>query len=316
MALAGAGLAACSVWQVAGRWAAGLCRGAADLRLAGDAAPAALDHAARSGLVLPGSAGGVRGLARAARRTLPWPLLAALVLVIGTIVGVNAARIRWSIMARGAVRAGADRDRLQCRAAIAAARCGRASPRSPSRPSPGRSPRTVMSALSVAPEPGLHTTRLVVGAKTVDNFTSMVEVDRRARQRRRISARPLTPRIGLAFVCAVLSIAAVVSLPWLGWRHCAAPADPRRPRGRARTAPAATGVLRVLVLVGHPAHARVPVQRGPVDIHADRYLVGLLYAAAAVVPRPPPRRPAASAEAAAVACRRNLRVRARGDRVA
>ena len=45
--------------------------GAAGLCVAGDAAPRPVDHAARSSMVLSGAAGGVRGLARAARRRGP-----------------------------------------------------------------------------------------------------------------------------------------------------------------------------------------------------------------------------------------------------
>ena len=82
-------LAGWSVWQVAGRWAAGLPR-CPGLRLAGDRAAAALDHAARVRLVLPGSARRLLVLLERRAAALPRPGLAALALAIGTIVGVNA----------------------------------------------------------------------------------------------------------------------------------------------------------------------------------------------------------------------------------
>ena len=85
--------------------------------------------------------------------------------------------------------------------------------------------------------------------------------------------RSLSVGSALELVCAVLSLAAVVLLPWLGWRAL------RRRRSDALTAFyvfwSSSAILLALAFLFSAA---------PVDIGADRYVVGLLYAAAAVVP--------------------------------
>jgi hypothetical protein len=288
MALAGAGLAASSVWQVAGKWAAGLC---AVLLIC--ASPATV------GLLLSTTQhapdwfclallGAFLVLLERRATTLPWPLLAALVLVVGTIVGVNAgsdplaalaavapfalALFATAILVRGHQSRRALWTGVATLATVAIAWAGTA---------------IVMSALSVAPEPGLDTTTLTFGAKTGANFhlwwRSIVVLGNG-----KYLGRPSTLGSALAFLCAVLSVAAVVSIPWLGWRalrrrNRATGDSPASTSTDARTAATkafyvfwcSSAVVLTLAFLFSAA---------PVDIGADRYLVGLLYAAAAVVP--------------------------------
>ena len=252
MALAGAGLAAWSVWQVAGRWAAGLtavllvCASPATLRLD----LSTTQHApAWFCLVLLGAF--VVWLERRADEVRPVVLI-VLALVIGTIVGVNAKSDPLVII--GAL--------VPFAVALIVARARR---NTPAFLTGGATlavsvvawvvTRTVMRALSVTPEPGLHTTKLVAGAKTVHNaklwVRSVAVLGNGA-----VSGGSLTPRVVLAAVCAAVTIAAVVLLPWLGWRQL---------RGRVRPArPGPPRVLRLLVLVGHPVFEFcVRVQRRP-----------------------------------------------------
>jgi hypothetical protein len=96
----------------------------------------------------------------------------------------------------------------------------------------------------------------------------------------------LTFASGLAVVCAVLSIGAVVLLPRIGWRELRVHA-PGHSTGQASAAPAAPARLTFIVFWCSSAvllSAAFMLSAMPVDIHADRYLVGLLYAAAAVIP--------------------------------
>ncbi|MGO9909095.1 MAG: hypothetical protein ACLP4R_05425 [Solirubrobacteraceae bacterium] len=288
MALAGAGLAASSVWQVAGKWAAGLC---AVLLIC--ASPATV------GLLLSTTQhapdwfclallGAFLVVLERRATTLPWPLLAALVLVIGTIVGVNAgsdplaalaavapfalALIATALHVPGRHSRRALWTGVATLATIAIAWASTA---------------IVMSALSVAPEPGLDTTTLTLGAKTGTNFhlwwKSIVVLGNG-----KYLGRPSTLGSALAFVCAVLSIAAVVSLPWLGWR-----ALRRRNRGTGDSpAGTSTDALTAATKAFYVFWCSSAIvltlaflfSAAPVDIGADRYLVGLLYAAAAVVP--------------------------------
>jgi hypothetical protein len=275
MALAGAGLAAWSVWEVAGRWAAGLtavlliCASPATVHLLLSSTQHAPDWFCLALL------GAFLVVLERRAEVLPWPLLAALGLVIGTIVGVNAASdllVAVAVVAPFAL------------ALIASALLG---PERRSRRALWAGVGTLatigvawaltsvaMSALSVTPEPGLHTTKVTVGPKTATNFhlwwKSIVTLGNGS-----YFGHSPSPGSVLAVVCAVLSLAAVVSLPWLGWR-----ALRRRPDVASATQAfyvfwCSSAVLLTLAFLFSAA---------PVDIGADRYLVGVLYAAASVVP--------------------------------
>ena len=273
MALAGAGLVAWSVWRVAGRWAAGLtavlliCSSPATLRLqlsTTQHAPAWFCLALLGAFViwLEQRAAGTRRL-----------VLIVLVLVIGTIVGVNAASDPLVIVAAAvpfALALALVRRRGDPRAAasgvatlaVAAVTWGIT--------------RAVMSALSVTPEPGLHPTKIVLGHRNLHNLKlwgrSIAVLGNGA-----VSGGSLSPRLALAAVCAAVSIAAVLALPWLSWRQLrraiSSSDDPARHAFFAYWFSSAALLTLAFIL-----------SDAPVDIHADRYLVGLLSAAAAVVP--------------------------------
>jgi hypothetical protein len=274
MALAGAGLVAWSVWQVAGAWAAGLtavllvCASPATLRLelsTTQHAPAWFCLALLGAFVvwLERRADDVRGL-----------VLIVLVLVVGTIVGVNAksdplvivaAAVPFALalvlVARGA---GITRALLAGGATLVVSVVV------------WGITRTVMRALSITPEPGLHTTKIVAGAKTVHNaklwVRSVAVLGNGA-----VSGGSLTPRVALAAVCAAVSIAAVVLAPWLSWRHLRGQVASSRDRARQALFAywSSSAIFLSLAFLFSDA---------PVDIHADRYLVGVLLAAAAVLP--------------------------------
>ena len=296
MALAGAALAAWSVWQVAGRWAAGvtavllICASPATLRLelsTTQHAPAWFCLALLGAFVvwLERRAADIRLLA-----------LIPLVLIVGTIVGVNAASDPLVIVAAAALlalalalvrRHGGARAPASGLAALAVAAVT------------WGITRAVMSALSVTPEPGLHTTKIVLGHRNLHNLKlwgrSIAVLGNGA-----VSGGSLSPRLALAAVCAAVSIAAVLVLPWLSWRQLRRPisstGDPARHAFFAFWCSSATLLSLAFVL-----------SDAPVDIHADRYLVGLLYAAATVVP-------AAVALAPSGAEGRSATGRARGGR--
>jgi hypothetical protein len=273
MALAGAGLAAWSVCQVAGRWAAGLtavllvCASPATLRLD----LSTTQHApAWFCLALLGAfAVWLERRADDVRRVV----LVVPALVIGTIVGVNAKSDPLVII--GAL--------VPFALALIVAR-GRGNTRALMTGGVTLAvsvvawviTRTVMRALSVTPEPGLHTTKIVAGAKTVHNaklwVRSIAVLGNGA-----VSGGSPTPRAALAAVCAAVSIAAIVLLPWLGWRRLRERVSSRADRARRAffTFWCSSAILLSLAFV---------LSAAPVDIHADRYLVGLVYAAAAVVP--------------------------------
>jgi hypothetical protein len=273
MALAGAALAAWSVWQVAGRWAAALtavllvCASPATLRLdlsTTQHAPAWFCLALLGAFVV--------WLERRADDVARLVLI-LLALVVGTIVGVNAksdplvivAALLPFALALIVARGRGHKPALVTGAAtlaVAVLTWGIT--------------RTVMRALSVTPEPGLHTTKIVAGAKTFHNaklwVRSVAVLGNGA-----VSGGSLTPRVGLAAVCAAVSIAAVVLVPWLAWRGLRGPISSRSDRARHAFFAfwCSSAILLSLAFVFSDA---------PIDIHADRYLVGLLYATAAVVP--------------------------------
>ncbi len=290
MALTGAALAAWSVWQVAGRWAAGLtavvliCASPATLRLelsTTQHAPAWFCLALLGAFVV-----WLERRADATRRLVLVPL----VLVVGTIAGVNAksdplviigALVPFAlalIVARGR---GTNRALVSgvVTLAVAAVTWGIT--------------RTVMRALSVTPEPGLHTTKIVLGHKNLHNVTlwgrSIAVLGNGA-----VSGGSFSPRLALAAVCAAISIAAVLALPWLGWRRLRRPiSSPGDPARRAFFVFwCSSAVLLTLAFI---------LSDAPADIHSDRYLVGLLYAAATVVPAAVALAPARRARAVVLA---------------
>jgi hypothetical protein len=149
----------------------------------------------------------------------------------------------------------------------------------------------VMSALAVAREPGLHTTRIAIGHKNIQNFTlwwkSIATIGNGD-----YFGRALSPGTVLLFLCAVISIAAVLLIPWLGWRQL-----------RRRSPAGETAITAFYVFWGSSAILLTLAflfSAYPGDIHSGRYLLGLLYAAAAVVPAATARR--AWTRAIVVAC--------------
>ncbi len=288
MALAGASLAASSVWQVAGKWAAGLC--AVVLICASPATVGLLLSTTQHApdwfcLALLGA---FLVLLERRATTLPWPGLAALVLAVGTIVGVNAgsdplvavAAVTPFVLALVAtavlVPGGHSRRALW----TGAATLGTAAVA-------WASTAIAMSALSVAPEPGLDTTTITVGAKTGTNFhlwwKSIVVLGNGD-----YLGRPSSLGSALAFVCAVLSIAAVVSLPVLGWRALQRRGGGDSTASTSTRSDALTAATKAFYVFWCSSAILLTLafllSAAPVDIGADRYLVGLLYAAAAVVP--------------------------------
>ncbi len=288
MVVAGAALTAWSVARVASRWAAGL---AAVLLISTSPATLRVELATTQHaptwfcLALLGAF--AVWLER--RRAPRWPVLIVLVLVIGTIVGVNAsdplldiagvAPFGLALIATRVLAPGRDSTRAMWSGLATLAVIGVT----------WAITAAVMSALSVASEPGLHTTRVVVGHENLHNFTlwwkSIATLGNG-----NYFGHALSPATVLAFVCAVISVAAVVSIPWLSWRQLRrrSSADPPTggpdeladpPADPARTAFyvfwCSSAILLTLAFL---------FSAYPVDIYAGRYLVGLLYAAAAVVP--------------------------------
>jgi len=273
MALAGAGLTAWAVWHVASRWAASvtavllLCTSPVTLRLE----LATTQHApAWFSVVLLGALAVWLELER--DRARPWPVIAVLAIFVGTIVGANAASDPLLSIAGVAPFA----------LAMIAARVLAPGPRSTRALWGGVATLAVtglawavtahaMSALAVTREPGLHTTRIAIGHKNIENFTlwwkSIATIGNGD-----YFDRALSPGTVLVFLCAVISIAAVVSIPWLSWRQL-------RRRSPATTAFyvfwCSSAILLSLAFL---------FSAYPGDIHSGRYLLGLLYAAAAAVP--------------------------------
>jgi len=272
MALAGAALTAWSVSQVASRWAAGLT---AVLLISTSPTTLRVELATTQHaptwfcLALLGAFAVWLERRRVPRR----PVLIALVLAVGTIVGVNAASdplldiaglapFGLALIATRVLVPGRDSARAMWSGLATLAVTGVT----------GAITAVAMSALAVAREPGLHTTRVVVGHKNLHNFTlwwkSFATLGNGD-----YFGRALSPATVLAGVCAAISIAAVVSIPWLSWRQLRSSAGP------ARTAFYVFWCLSAVLL-----SLAFLFSAYPVDIHSGRYLVGLLYAAAAVVP--------------------------------
>jgi len=276
MALAGAGVTAWSVWRVATRWAASvtavllLCTSPVTLRLE----LATTQHApAWFGVALLGAF--AVWLELEPPRTRRWPVIAMLALVVGTIVGVNAASDPLLSIAGVAPFA----------LALVSARVLVPGRRSTLALWSGVATLVVtgvtwgitalvMRALAVSREPGLHTTRIAIGHKNIENFTlwwkSIATIGNGD-----YFSRGLSPETVLAFVCAVISIAAVVSIPWLAWRRLSQRASRSRATAAFYMFWCSSAILLTLAFL---------FSAYPGDIHSGRYLLGLLYAVAAVVP--------------------------------
>jgi hypothetical protein len=289
MVVAGAALTAWSVSQVASRWAAGLT---AVLLISTSPATLRVELAttqhAPSWFCLALLGAFAVWLER--RRSPRWPVLIVLVLAIGTIVGVNAASdplldiagvapFGLALIATRVLAPGRDSTRAMWSGLAMLAVTGVT----------WAITAVVMSALSVAREPGLHTTRVVVGHKDLHNFTlwwkSIATLGNG-----NYFGHALSPATVLAFVCAVISVAAVVSIPWLSWRQLRhrSSADPPTGGSDPLTDPPADPARTAFYVFWCSSAILLTLaflfSATPVDIYSGRYLVGLLYAAAAVVP--------------------------------
>jgi hypothetical protein len=308
MALAGAGLVAWSVWQVAGRWAAAqsavllICASPATLRL-----ELSLTQHAPVWFCLA-LLGAFLVLVERHGERLRWPALVALVLIVGAIVGVNAgsdALVGVAGLAPFALALIGTAVRRRSRASVRALRIGLATLATAG--VAWAITRIAMAALSVGPEPGLHPTRIAL-TRMGANFTlwwKSIAVLGNGNY----FGRPLSFSSVLAAACAAVSIAAVAALPLLAWDRLRgrSPATSRRVSSttahgitaRRVSSRADRGISSTRSDQSDPArHAfdvfwcssavllslAFVVSAAPVDIHADRYLLGLLYAAAAVVP--------------------------------
>ncbi len=224
------------------------------------------------------------------RRARRWPVIALLVLVVGTIVGVNAASdpllsiagvapFALAMIAAHVLVPGHRNVRALWSGAATLAVTGVT----------WAITAVAMSALAVTREPGLHTTRIAIGHKNIENFTlwwkSVATIGNGD-----YFSRALSPGTVLEFLCAVLSIAAVVSIPWLAWREL-------RRRTRSAAGSAATvspGVAAFYVfwcssaILLTLAFLFSDVARATSTRTATS--LGLLYAAAAVVPAAAARR--------------------------
>ncbi len=280
MALAGAALAVWSVWQVAGRWAASLtavlliCAAPDTLHLLLSMTQHAPDWFCLALLAAFLVLLELRAVA------LRWTVLAPLALVVGAIVGVNAASdplvviaglvpFALAVLAGYVLVRGPDSVRALQMALGTLAVTGIS----------WVITDAVMAALKVTPEPGLDTTMPAAADKIAGNFKlwwqSIAVLGNGD-----FFGRDLSFTSGLAVACAALSIGAVVLLPRVGWREL-------RVHAAATASPAAPARL-VFIVFWCSSAALLTVafvlSATPVDIHSDRYLVGLIYAAAAVIP--------------------------------
>jgi hypothetical protein len=138
--------------------------------------------------------------------------------------------------------------------------------------------RAVMSSAHVIHQPGVSNTMLAQGDQVASNFKlwwqSIAVLGNGD-----FFGRPLSFTAGLAVVCAGLSIGAVLLLPRIGWREVRMTPGPGGAESSARMAFiffwCSSAVLLTVAFL---------ISATPVDINADRYLVGLVYAAAAVIP--------------------------------
>jgi hypothetical protein len=280
MALAGAALTAWAVGQIAGRFAAGLT---AVLLIC--AAPQTLH------LLLSMTQHGpdwfccallAAFLVLLQRRasTLRTLWLVSLAVVIGTIVGVNAASdvlvtiaglvpFVLAVLATHLTVPNPNRTRVLWITVLMFAVIGLT----------WAITAAAMSASGIGPEPGLDTTKLATADQIATNFRLWWQ-SIAALGNGDYFGQTLSFSSGLAVVCAALSLATVALLPRFGWSEL-------------RRRPALKGSLtspdRIAFVVFWCSSATLLtgaflVSSLPVDIHADRYLVGLVYAAAAMVP--------------------------------
>jgi hypothetical protein len=280
MALAGAALTAWSVWQIAGRWAAGLtavlliCAAPQTLHLLLSTTQHGPDWfccalLAASLVLLHRRASTLRPL-----------LLVSLVVVVGIIVGVNAASDVLVTIA----------GLIPFVLAVLATHL-----RAPNRGSARVLRVTLlmlavvgltwgitdaaMSASSIGPETGLDTTKFASLDHIASNFRLWWQSIATLGNGDYFGRDPSFSS-GLAVICAALSIAAVALLPRLGWNEL-------RHRGAPQGLPAAPDRLAFVVFWCSSAillTAAFLLSALPLDIQADRYLVGLVYAVAAIIP--------------------------------
>jgi hypothetical protein len=330
MALAGAGLTAWAAWQAAGAFAASLtavllvCAAPSTLHLL-----LSMTQHAPDWFCLALLAAFLVLLERRAT-TLRWRVLVPASLAVGLVVGVNAASdpllvicglvpFALALVAARVLSGGPDAARASRVAAGMLLVAGLT----------WAGTAIAMSALHVGPEPGLQTTALASAGKLASNFRlwwQSVAVLGNGD----FFGRQLTFTSGLAVVCAVLSIAAVVLLPRIGYSELRArwrrprwpdadaqpgppePADdlPEVRRGRrlptvaggSQHAPAWLAFVVFWCSSAVLLTAAFLLSAVPVDVHADRYLVGLIYAAAAVVPAVAARRTATQLAAVTGTC--------------
>jgi hypothetical protein len=292
MALAGAALAAWSVWQVAGRVAAGLtavlliCAAPATLHLLLSMTQHAPDWFCSALLAAFAVLLARRGAA------LPPAVLFAAALLVGVVVGVNAAGDVLLVFAGIAPFA------LALGAELAVGR-GPGATRAASgglfmlivAGASWAITAAAMSAMHVAPQPGLNTTALATGSQIGTNFKlwwqSIAVLGNGD-----FFGHNLSFTSGLSVACAVLSLGAIVVVARAGW-------------GTVRSPRMAPGMLAFMTFWCSSAAfltGAFLLSAIPVDIHADRYLLGLIYAAAAVVPALAVRRTVTEALAVAGTC--------------
>jgi hypothetical protein len=280
MALAGVALMAWSVWQIAGRWAAGItavlliCAAPDTLRFLLSMTQHGPDWFCCALLAA--------FLVLVERRaTTLAPLLAVpLAVVVGTIVGVNAASdILVSIAGLGpfaiaalvsfvlARNPGSVRALQLTLVVLVAAGISWAIT------------AAAMSAAGIGPQPGLHTAKLAAIDQIGRNFRLWWQSIAVLGNGDFLGRDPSFSS-GLAVLCAALSIAAIALLPRIGWREL-------RHRPTTKGLPAAPDRLAFVVFWCSSAILLTGgflLSSLPLDIHADRYLVGLVYAAAALIP--------------------------------
>ncbi len=286
MALAGAALVAWSVWRVAGRWAAGIA--AVLLICAAPATLLLLLSMTQHGPVWFCCALLGAYLVLIERRTVGPVAMLLLTLIVGLIVGTNAASDPILTIAGLVPFAAAV---LAARFVPRGAGTGGAATRSAGS---GRvaayaagllvviaigwvATKAVMSTWNIAPEPGLPLTQLATPNQVERNaslwWQAVVLLGNG-----NFFGRSLSFSSALAVICAVLSITAVALLPRAGWRAIS---------HAAKTRAVSTERLAFLAFWCTSATlltASFLVSSYPIDIAADRYLAGLLYAAAAVIP--------------------------------
>jgi hypothetical protein len=292
MALAGAALAAWSVSQVAGRVAAALtavlliCAAPATLHLLLSMTQHAPDWFCTALL----AAFAVLLARRAA--TLPSALLFSAALLVGVVVGVNAAGdvlLVFAGMAPFALALGGELVIGRGPGTVRAASIGLFT-----LVAAGASwaiTGAAMSAMHVAPQPGLSPTALATGGQIGTNFKlwwqSIAVLGNGD-----FFGRNLTFTAGVSVLCAVLSLGAIVVLARAGWSTVRSP----------RMAPGRLAFMSFWCSSAAFLTGAFLLSAIPVDIHADRYLLGLIYAAAAVVPVVAVRRRATEALAVAGTC--------------